>query len=387
MRGGGELTVAIAGLAFGGAERIVLDWALRIQPAWNVHLIVLREHPNEWTVPSPVRVTRLGGADVLAKLTHLGRRLAESRVPVCVCHLLTAAERDALAIGGAFIVPVLHNARAGWLEDASALHGARLVIAVSGAAAADVRGEGCDAAVSVIRHIPRPRRFAHDARAAWRRTWRIPEDATVAGMIGAVKPQKDYPFAIRLLRRLLADRDLYLVIVGGPAGRHGRDAWHAVLEEMRAAGVRHRLAMPGFHPDAAACLPAFDLLLNTSVYEGTSIATLEALMKGVPVVASWVGGQGELAADGLTLVDKDAPLDAWAGAVATALHQSPPFPAWTGFPSYRLWTLAHLARPFRRDDRVLFVTANLNAGGAQRSLVNLATALRNVRFEIAVTGD
>jgi glycosyltransferase involved in cell wall biosynthesis len=33
------------------------------------------------------------------------------------------------------------------------------------------------------------------------------------------------------------------------------------------------------------------------------------------------------------------------------------------------------------------VTANLNGGGAQRSLVNLAAAMRSVRFEIAVTGD
>ena len=92
--------------------------------------------------------------------------------------------------------------------------------------------------------------------------------------------------------------------------------------------------MPGFLPDAAACLPAFDLLLNTSDYEGTSIASLEALVNGVPVVASRVGGQGELAADGLRLVDKDAPLDAWTDAVETALHRTPPFPAWTGFPSH-----------------------------------------------------
>src|SRR5439155_25178346 len=102
------------------------------------------------------------------------QRLARSRVPVCVCHLLTAVERDALAADGAFIVPVLHNARAGWLEDAAALRGARHVIAVSAAAAADLRREGCDAAVSVIRHIPRPRRFAPGARAAWRRSWRVP---------------------------------------------------------------------------------------------------------------------------------------------------------------------------------------------------------------------
>jgi len=382
-----ELTVAIGGLAFGGAERIVIDWSARVRDAWPVHIVVLRDHPHEWAVPSGVRVTRLGGIDLDAKLAQIGRDAAQRGSPVVLCHLLTESERRAVASGGAHVVPVVHNARAGWLEEASALHGYGHVIAVSEAAAADLRRDGCGATISVIRHIPRPRRFARDARATWRRAWRIPEQATVAGMIGAVKPQKDYPFAIRLLQRLLRDRDLYLVIVGGPVCRHGRDAWHAVLDEMTRCGVRHRLAMQAFVPDAAACLPALDLLLNTSAYEGTSIATLEALVNGVPVVASRVGGQGELPAEGLTLVDKDAPLEEWAAAAAAALDRSLPYPSWAGFPSSRLWTLAHLAADFRTEHRVLFVTANLNAGGAQRSLVNLTTALARIAIDVAVAGD
>jgi glycosyltransferase involved in cell wall biosynthesis len=382
-----ELTAAIGSLAIGGAERIVIDWAARVHASRPVHIVVLRDHPQEWAVPAGVRVTRLSGVELDEKLTNVGRDVAQRGSPAVLCHLLTEPERRLLIAGGASVVPVVHNARDGWLESASALHGYRHVIAVSEAAAADLRHDGCGARISVVRHIPRPRRFGRDARVTWRREWRIPEQATVAGMIGAVKPQKDYPFAIRLLQRLLAERDLYLVIVGGPVGKNGREAWHAVLDEMARCGVRHRLAMPAFVPDAAGCLPAFDLLLNTSAYEGTSIATLEALVNGVPVVASRVGGQGELAADGLTLVDKNAPLDDWAAAAAAALDRSLPYPAWTGFPSFRLWTLAHLAADFTPRDRALFVTANLNAGGAQRSLVNLATALRDVRFEIAVTGD
>ncbi len=389
----GELTAVIGGLALGGAERIVLDWAARVHPTWPVHIVVLRDHTHEWTVPAGVRVTRLGGVDLAAKLLHVGREVAQRGSSAVLCHLLTETERRALAAGGAWVVPVVHNARDGWLERASALHGHSRAIAVSDAAAADLRRDGCRAAIAVIRHIPQPRRFPADARATWRRAWRIPEQATVVGMIGAVKPQKDYPFAIRLLTRLLADRDLYLVIVGGPIGKHGRVAWHAVLDEMTRCGVRQRLAMPAFVPDAAACLPAFDLLLNTSLYEGTSIATFEALVNRVPVVASRVGGQGELPAESLWLIDKDASLDEWAAAVSAALDRlpsrsaSPAPPAWTGFPSFRLWTLAHLAVDFTPSDRVLIATANLNAGGAQRSLVNLATSLRETPFEIAVTGN
>ncbi len=63
-------------------------------------------------------------------------------------------------------------------------------------------------------------------------------------------------------------------------------------------------------------------------------------------------------------------------------------PAWAGFPAYRLWTLAQLAAPYRATGHVLFVTANLNAGGAQRSLVNLATGLGGREpLSVAVTGD
>jgi len=382
-----ELTAVVGGLAIGGAERIVLDWAARVTGSWSAHLVVLRDHRDEWPVPPSVRVTRLGGTEVAAQMRQIGRSVAHSASPVCLCHLLTREERAALADGGAIVVPVVHNAREGWLEDAHALAGAGRVVAVSEAAASDLRRNGCEAAVSVIRHLPAPRRFARDARTAFRRAWRIPDTATVVGMIGAVKPQKDYPFAIRLLRRLLDQRDVYLAILGGPVGKHGRAAWQAALETLQEEGVRNRLAMPGFVVDAAAALPAFDMLLNTSRYEGTSIATLEALANGVPVVASRVGGQGELASEGLALVDRDAPLDAWAAAVVEALERRAPFPRWAGFPSWRLWTLAHLARPFDRDDRVLVVTANLNAGGAQRSLVNLATALGGVRLEVAVAGD
>src|SRR5262249_39023256 len=107
----GELTVAVASLAIGGAERIVLDWAVRVHPARCVHVVVLRDEPHEWPVPSTIRVTRLGGGDVQDKLTAVGESIARNRTPVCVCHLLTLAERDALAAAGTFVVPVVHNAR------------------------------------------------------------------------------------------------------------------------------------------------------------------------------------------------------------------------------------------------------------------------------------
>ncbi|MHC1727535.1 MAG: glycosyltransferase family 4 protein [Syntrophobacteraceae bacterium] len=383
-----ELNVAIASLSIGGAERIVLDWAARIYPQWRVHLVVLHDREIEWPVPPFVKVTRLRGSQLVEQLRLLGRIVAVSGNPVCVCHLLKKRERDALAESGVHVVTVLHNARDGWIEAASSLSGSSLTVAVSRACAWDLRESGWQGPVSVIRHIPPKRKPVAGAREHFRKSWNVPPGATVIGMIGAVKPQKNYPFALRILKAFLQKQDAYLVIVGGPVNKHnGRPSWERLVDEVYRLGLRKRVSMPGFIPDAAACLPAFDVMLNTSHYEGLSIATLEELIHGLPVVAARVGGQGEIAGDGLLLLDKGASEDDWVAALQRGLNMKPDAPSWTNFPAYRQWTLAGIARPVKHSDKVLFITANLNSGGAQRSLVNLTKALRGqMPFGIAVTG-
>jgi glycosyltransferase involved in cell wall biosynthesis len=382
-----QVTAAIASLALGGAERIVLDWAASCAGRYRTRLIVLHDAQNEWPLPPDVEVTRLSGTDLPRRLECAGAAIVSDGNPVVLCHLLSARERAALARGGAHPVPVLHNASAGWGEAAGALRESSRAIAVSRHARDELHASGWRGHCAVIRHVPQTPVPSLDARRAWRTRWALPQHAVVVGMIGAVKPQKAYPRALRIMAAL-ASRDAYLVIVGGPVGRDGDLAWHAILAQARRLGLEHRVRLPGFVPRASDCLPAFDLVLNSSRYEGLSIATLEALAAGLPVVASAVGGQGELPAPGLVLVPLEAPDACWAGSIQAALRSPAPLPAWRGAHTHRLWTLFHLLQPFVARPAVLFVTANLNAGGAQRSLVNLALALAGgLDFEIAVCGD
>ena len=401
--GRNELMVAVASLSLGGAERIVLDWAARIHPRWRVHLIVLRDRDKEWHVPSYIRVTRVeklfiakGGritdkdAQRLGILRSIGAEIAKNVIPVCTCHLLREDERNALGESGATIITVLHNAKDGWLEDVTHLNATSNTIAVSDACLHDLRNAGFGGPVSVIRHIPTRRRFAEDAREHFRTLWNIPQDAVVIGMIGAVKLQKNYLRALRVFKALRQKIDAYLVIVGGPVNilAEGRAQWTATVNEVKALDLRKRVAMPGFVPDAAQCLPAFDLVLNTSDYEGMSIATLEVLQSGLPTVASKVGGQGEITSPGLTLIPTDSEDTVWVDAIIERLGQKFEPPAWASFPSYRLWTLAGLTHPIVRFGKKIFVTSNLNSGGAQRSLVNLTTnIIGKENFEVVVAGD
>jgi glycosyltransferase involved in cell wall biosynthesis len=137
-------------------------------------------------------------------------------------------------------------------------------------------------------------------------------------------------------------------------------------------------------PWYAAC----DVLLNVSRHEGLSMATAEALAAGLPVVATDVGGQREIRHARLVLLDAGAPAEAFARELSGLPVRDAlvPDPA----PRHpRLWSMSTAWRP-RRGPALdtLFVTANLNAGGAQRSLVNLALAIAGRhRIAVAVCGQ
>ena len=85
-----------------------------------------------------------------------------------------------------------------------------------------------------------------------------------------------------------------LLMVGdGP--EHGR-----VKEFLAAAGVADLCWLPGARKDVADLLACLDVFVLPSRGEGISNTILEAMASGLPVVATRVGGNGELVVDGDT---------------------------------------------------------------------------------------
>ncbi len=382
------LTILISSMALGGAEWIVRDWISRISSSWRVHLVLLHNRDIEWPIPEGVTVTRLNGNDLVARLKIIGQTVAASSNRTCLAHLLSKDEQIAVESQGVFVYQVFHNARAGWLTCPTTLDKSKPVIAVSYACKNDLVDAGWTGDITVIHHLPRARNFPVGTRNLWRRRWRVPTEATVIGMIGSFKPQKDYRHALHILQELHNQgMKYYLVILGGLVGSKDRAEWRLVRSSVDELGLRKYVAMPGFISDAVQCSPAFDIVLNTSHYEGLSMATLEVLASGTPVVGSKVGGQGEVKHTNLTLVEKTRSNKAWTEAIKSSPREIGATPIWYRFPSYRLWTLFHLTQQFEPMDRVLFITANLNIGGAQRSLVNLVREINREDVSVAVTGD
>ena len=129
---------------------------------------------------------------------------------------------------------------------------------------------------------------------AMRASLGLPADALVLGAVGRVEPQKRFDLLIDTFARLSASRPhLHLVIAGDGSRRSEIEARRAALN-----GLAARVHLLGQRSDVAALHHAFDLFVQSSDYEGTPNAVLEAMALETPIVATSAGGTAEIAHDG-----------------------------------------------------------------------------------------
>ncbi|HKO31868.1 MAG TPA: glycosyltransferase [Nitrospiraceae bacterium] len=112
-----------------------------------------------------------------------------------------------------------------------------------------------------------------------------PPDALVVGSVGWLTDIKGHEYLIAAVAKLKQDFPaLHLVIVGS-GGRHD-----ALLQQAELAGLRDAVHLLGHRDDIEACLAGMDLFVLPSLNEGMSRALIEAMIAGLPVIASRVGG-------------------------------------------------------------------------------------------------
>lgn len=395
----------VPSLSLGGAERIVCDlarhWARQGTPA---DVAVMRDAPSEYDVSdlagSSITVHRLGRLPWRERTERAAAIVRATGLPA-YAHLTSPKELEELWSAGCRTIPVVHNIAAGWNGDPGAWNhsGVPFVAACGDRVHEEVKRAGYEGEIRTLRHVLSPLcRPGASRRAALRGAFGCSAATLLMGMVGRVVLQKRYTRAVAILAELVRRGvDARLAIIGATVGEEGRAARAALLAAAATAGVGDCLSLPGPVVDATTVVGAFDVFLNTSIHEGVSIATMEAAAMGLPIVSADVGGQREAVPPGDTLLDLAAPDEVWADAVMSAAGRGPSFPAdpaaWLAPVAAASWAwLAALgpgaARSGRSGDGVLFVTANMDVGGAQRSLCNLAEALagRGATVTVAIPG-
>lgn len=133
-------------------------------------------------------------------------------------------------------------------------------------------------------------------------------DTILVGSLGNVRPAKNYELLIEtaaILKQTGREENIHFLIAG-----HQRPELMKKLDALAAERmVTSMVHFLGFQDDTPKYLSELDLFLLCSSSEGFSIATIEAMASGAPVIATRCGGPEEIITDNVNgiLLERNNP--------------------------------------------------------------------------------
>jgi glycosyltransferase involved in cell wall biosynthesis len=153
-----------------------------------------------------------------------------------------------------------------------------------------------------------------------RREHGIPVDTVLIGALGNIRPAKDYFTLIRAAAAVARERKVVFAVVG-----ERTEPLYGELQALRdSLGLRDRFQFWGFRNDVPNVIDAFDMLVVSSSSEGFSLAAIQAMAAGTPVVATRSGGPEGIITDqhdGLLVPPRDP--EKLAAAISRLLDDRP----------------------------------------------------------------
>ena len=120
-------------------------------------------------------------------------------------------------------------------------------------------------------------------------------DLALVGSVARLQPVKGHRYLIDAAAQILqSHRGAHFVLVGDG------DLRNEIIAQANRLQIAERVHLLGDRKDASKIVAAFDVAVLASLHEGLPNAVMEAMVAGVPVVATAVGGVKELIENGET---------------------------------------------------------------------------------------
>lgn len=416
-----DLFIFITSFNLGGAERIVADqlWANKHQKqSHNVTLILLYDKVNEHPIPDNVNVIRLKGDLLSGK--ELFENIKKSNTTL-VCHLINDTTCQFLFSLNLSFHLVIHNDRLGWRNSCATFNHKNIISLISVCDHVTKQlSEISNKKIYTVRHQIKNSQsssFNHKDRLHWREKYSLKNEDIVIGMTGRICQQKNYFLALDVIAMLSRKNPNYKLLILGGFEKTNTDLYFKLLKKANLLKIQKNIVFAGFQLAYQGLYNALDIGLNTSHFEGLSMATQEFIQNGLPFVASNVSGQMEIldiknqidffelpqletfeyettTIDNIPVVKnyndtilkivdliekKHSKRISFSKEEALIIKQ-------VAYGSHNLWSLFHFLPEVNKTEneeiRPLFLTSNLNLGGAQRSLTNLLIEFKKNGYNI-----
>ena len=308
-----KLAYVVNSLNPGGTERLVVEMARAFASEFSV-LVVCLDEPGQWAE----RVRRMGipvhglwrqpGLDI-GLVSRLAKLLRSFRIDLIHAHQCTAWFYSALSRlyyrnaplileeHGRFF-PETENFRRRFVNRYFIRRLTQRYVAVSDDVRARLsRYEGLDLdEIEVIYNgVERVEKISDEKRLEFRSSLGFKQEEFVVGTVGRFDPIKNLPLLVNSIDRARRSvpRVRGLFIGDGPE-------MVSIKTQVKELKLAETIQLAGYRDDASQVMQCLDAFVLSSFSEGTSLALLEAMYSGVPVIVTEVGGNPELVRAGIT---------------------------------------------------------------------------------------
>ena len=287
-----DLTVAVSPARMADPDRdlsSLRDLGVRVEPVAMVRR------------PAPI--------SDLAALRHLTRLMHRDRYDVVHAHSSKAGFLGRLAarragIGRVFYTPHAFAFQCGGargrlyraLERIGASFGGT-VVAVSESEkllAMRYTGASAERVKTITNAIEPPPPPMPEERARARAALGLSTEATVVAAVGRAAPQKGWPDLARAAGRVCGEHDDVHFVLIGPGDTS------QIADLARRLRITDRIILAGARGDVSEFYAAMDIYVQPSLWEGLPYALLDAMGRGLPIVATEVAGNTDVVKHGVT---------------------------------------------------------------------------------------
>lgn len=327
----------IDSLSWGGAEKIIASFTEVARPR-GLDVTVMSLQPFVENNPYRVQMESLG-ANVkafsitrlydFASIPALVQAFRDGQFDIVQTHLSHANILGTLAarLAGVPVVATLHNTHLhtkgyyrarSWAEQNVLRYGAHRIMAVGNAVAEANRLRYEGRVIDIVPNCVKPGvALSVSERKALRIELAGDANRTVIIAVGRLVPQKGYGDMLLAFSRIRSRYpDAFLVIIGDGVLRS------EVEEQALSLGITKDVRFLGLRDNVPQLLAAGDIFVNTSYWEGLSIAMLEAMAAGLPILATRVGEAPFMLANGRGLLVQPHDVDALVDGLVAFLSSS-----------------------------------------------------------------
>jgi glycosyltransferase involved in cell wall biosynthesis len=122
-------------------------------------------------------------------------------------------------------------------------------------------------------------------------------ETKLVGMVANLRESKGYEYFVRAARKVVDENPQVKFVAVGEIDKAIGERMRQLVQQM---SLQNHFMFLGFREDVPAILGDLDVFVLSSLSEGFSLATVEAMAAGRPVIATRSGGPQEIIDDGTT---------------------------------------------------------------------------------------